>query len=284
MRSNKYDDKNKLNDLTGSEWKFATKSVINKQYPINMQHKLRSEHGGQKPPELCADLIKIFTKKGMKVLDPFMGVGGTLLGASISNREALGIDLNQRWIDIYKEVVRLEKIKEQETECGDSLVVLDKIKNESFDFSNSDSNVRKYFDEHYDNYYRYADCFGTEYRTDGGAVPGVNAARNYLESETDDNYSIAFYVERYKTKLEGLGATISNARLLKHDELISLNNNSVQYYYDGQGDFWLGTTDEDGAIEYVYYNIIESALYGFDSAIAGIRPVLEIPTCSININ
>ena len=134
MGSNIYSDKNKLNDLTGSEWKFATKSVINKQYPINMQHKLRSEHGGQKPPELCADLIKIFTKEGMNVLDPFMGVGGTLLGASIANREAFGIDLNQRWIDIYKEVVRLENIKEQKTECGDSLVVLDKLKNESFDF------------------------------------------------------------------------------------------------------------------------------------------------------
>ena len=134
MRSNIYSDKNKLNDLTGSEWKFATKSVINKQYPINMQHKLRSEHGGQKPPELCADLIKIFTKEGMNVLDPFMGVGGTLLGASIANREAFGIDLNQRWIDIYKEVVRIENIKEQKTECGDSLVVLDKLKNESFDF------------------------------------------------------------------------------------------------------------------------------------------------------
>ena len=134
MGSNIYSDKNKLNDLTGSEWKFATKSVINKQYPINMQHKLRSEHGGQKPPELCADLIKIFTKEGMNVLDPFMGVGGTLLGASIANREAFGIDLNQRWIDIYKEVVKLENIKEQKTECGDSLVVLDKLKNESFDF------------------------------------------------------------------------------------------------------------------------------------------------------
>jgi DNA modification methylase len=75
MGSNIYDKRNTLNDLTGSEWKFSTKTVINKPYPINMQHKLRSEHGGQKPPELCADLIKIFTKSGDTVLDPFMGVG-----------------------------------------------------------------------------------------------------------------------------------------------------------------------------------------------------------------
>lgn len=134
MGSNIYSEKNKLNDLTGSEWKFATKSVINKSYPINMQHKLRSQHGGQKPPQLCEDLIKIFTKKNMVVLDPFMGVGGTLLGASLCNRKAIGIDITQKWIDIYKEVSKLEKLEEQQTFCGDSLVVLDKIKNNSIDF------------------------------------------------------------------------------------------------------------------------------------------------------
>lgn len=134
MGSNIYSEKNSLNDLTGSEWKFGTKSVISKPYPINMQHKLRSEHGGQKPPELCADIIKMFTKKDMKVLDPFMGVGGTLLGASLIGRRACGIDLNQRWIDIYRNVNQLENLIEQETECGDSLIILDKYDDESFDF------------------------------------------------------------------------------------------------------------------------------------------------------
>ena len=134
MAERKYDERNKLNDLTGSEWKFSTKTVISKAYPINMQHKLRSEHGGQKPPELCEDLIKIFTKKNMVVLDPFMGVGGTLLGATLCDRQAIGIDLNNRWIEIYKEVCKLENIKEEKTICGDSLVELDNIKNESIDF------------------------------------------------------------------------------------------------------------------------------------------------------
>lgn len=134
MGSNIYSDKNKLNDLTGSEWKFSTKSVINKPYPINMQHKLRSQHGGQKPPQLCEDIIKIFTKKGMTVLDPFMGVGGTLLGASLCERKAIGIDITEKWINIYKEVSELEKMQLQKTYCGDSYQVLDKIDNESIDF------------------------------------------------------------------------------------------------------------------------------------------------------
>lgn len=81
MRSHggSYDKRNKLNDLTGSEWQFWTKTVISKPYPSNMQHKLRSQHGGQKPPQLCADLIKVFTKKGQTVLDPLAGVGGGLI-------------------------------------------------------------------------------------------------------------------------------------------------------------------------------------------------------------
>jgi len=125
---------NTLNDLTGAEWKFSTKSVINKPYPVNMQHKLRSQHGGQKPPQLCADLIQTFTKKGQKVLDPFGGVGGTLLGASLIGRRATGVELDSRWIEIYKEVTTLENLQEQEFLQGDSREVLLKIEPKSFDF------------------------------------------------------------------------------------------------------------------------------------------------------
>ena len=125
---------NTLNDLTGAEWKFSTKSVINKPYPVNMQHKLRSLHGGQKPPQLCADLIQTFTKKGQKVLDPFGGVGGTLLGASLIGRRATGIELDKRWIEIYREVTKLEDLEEQEFLLGDSKEVLLKIEPQSYDF------------------------------------------------------------------------------------------------------------------------------------------------------
>jgi len=125
---------NKLNNLTGSEWKFSTKSVINKPYPVNLQHKLRSQHGGQKPPDLCSDLIKTFTKKNNKVLDPFGGVGGTLLGATLVNRRAVGIEIEKRWIEIYKEVCQLEKLREEEFINGDSKVELEKLRKNSFDF------------------------------------------------------------------------------------------------------------------------------------------------------
>lgn len=130
----KYDERNKLNDLTGAEWQYSTKTVISKIYPSNMQHKLRSQHGGQKPPELCADLIKTFTKTGQKVLDPLAGVGGTLLGSALVGREAIGIELNKKWIDIYKEVCKLENLKEFPVLLGDANEKLKEIEEESIDF------------------------------------------------------------------------------------------------------------------------------------------------------
>ena len=129
-----YDVRNKLNDLTGAEWQFATKTVISKIYPSNLQHKLRSQHGGQKPPELCRDLIKIFSKTGQTVLDPLAGVGGTLIGAALCKRNAIGIELNQKWIDIYKEVCRLERLEEFPILCGDANEKLKEIKSGSVDF------------------------------------------------------------------------------------------------------------------------------------------------------
>lgn len=128
-----YHTGNRLNDLTGKEWVFASRSVINKAYPPSFQLKLRSEHGGQKPPELCADLIRTFTKAGQSVLDPFMGVGGTLLGAALAGRRATGIEINPRWIEIYRQVCALEGMEPLDVRCGDSRDLLARLKPNGYD-------------------------------------------------------------------------------------------------------------------------------------------------------
>jgi DNA modification methylase len=131
-----YSLKNRLNELTGKEWLYWSKSVINKQYPPNTQHKLRSKHGGQKPPELCADIIKIFTKRNQEVLDPFAGVGGTLLGASLCGRRAVGIEISKDYVDIYNTVCEQENLEKQTMVCSDSRHFLPELKrqNRCFDF------------------------------------------------------------------------------------------------------------------------------------------------------
>ena len=128
-----YSSRNMVNDLTGKEWVFWTRSVISKVYPPDRQHRLRSTHGGQKPPELCADLIRAFSKRGARILDPMMGVGGVLLGAASAGRTGLGIDINGRWVELYRDVCRLEGLDELETRVGDSSVVLPTFEPETFD-------------------------------------------------------------------------------------------------------------------------------------------------------
>src|SRR6187431_1752524 len=77
-------------------------------YPSELGHQRRKAHGANKPPRLMARLIEFFSRSGDLVLDPFAGVGGTLLGAAISRgpRRALGIELDPRWAAIYADVVR----------------------------------------------------------------------------------------------------------------------------------------------------------------------------------
>ncbi len=99
--------RNALNELSGEEWLYFTKSLWTTAYPSELGHRLRKAHGANKPPRLMARLIEFFTRTGEVVLDPFAGVGGTLLGAAIARgpRHAIGIELSPRWATIYAEVV-----------------------------------------------------------------------------------------------------------------------------------------------------------------------------------
>src|SRR6187401_111618 len=99
---------NTLNELPGEEWLYFTKSLLTTAYPSELGHRARRAHGANKPPRLMARLIEFFSRTGDLVLDPFAGVGGTLLGAAISRgpRRALGIELDPRWAAIYAEVLR----------------------------------------------------------------------------------------------------------------------------------------------------------------------------------
>jgi DNA modification methylase len=98
---------NDLNELSGEEWLYFTKSVWTTAYPSELGHARRKAHGANKPPRLMARLIEFFTKSGELVLDPFAGVGGTLLGAAIARgpRRALGIELDERWAAVFADTV-----------------------------------------------------------------------------------------------------------------------------------------------------------------------------------
>ena len=98
---------NTLNELSGEEWLYFTKSLLTTAYPSELGHAARKAHGANKPPRLMARLIEFFSRTGELVLDPFAGVGGTLLGAAIARgpRRAIGIELDPRWADGLRQVV-----------------------------------------------------------------------------------------------------------------------------------------------------------------------------------
>lgn len=124
----KYHIKNTLNDLSGGEWTYFLNSVINTRYVTSGEdayaHHIRKMHPSPKPPQLMEEIIKFFTKEKEIVFDYFMGVGGTLLGASLCNRRAIGIDLEKKYIDAYKEANKFLKLKEQASLQGDSIKIL----------------------------------------------------------------------------------------------------------------------------------------------------------------
>lgn len=99
--------RNTLNELSGEAWLYFTKSLWTTAYPSELGHDRRRAHGANKPPRLMARLIEFFTTTGELVLDPFAGVGGTLLGAAIARgpRRAIGIELSAGWGRVYDEVV-----------------------------------------------------------------------------------------------------------------------------------------------------------------------------------
>src|SRR4249919_4074774 len=98
---------NTLNELPGEEWLYFTKSLLSTAYPTELGHRARRAHGANKPPRLMARLIEFFSRSGELVLDPFAGVGGTLLGAAIARgpRRAIGMELDSRWVTVFDETV-----------------------------------------------------------------------------------------------------------------------------------------------------------------------------------
>lgn len=96
---------NRLNELNGSQWLYWTNSIYETYYPPDRTHHLRKKHGAMKPPQLMAEIVSFFTKTAELVLDPFAGVGGTLLGAELAGRRALGIEINPSWVEIYRKII-----------------------------------------------------------------------------------------------------------------------------------------------------------------------------------
>ena len=118
--------------------------------------------------------------------------------------------------------------------------------------------------------------------------PTIYDAKNYKGAPGENDYSIAYYVDEYKTKLTGYGVTIKDTRLLTYSEAIdsSIGCSEDSYSCPTTGfitntSFWLGSAFDIYDVWYVYsvgnfnYNY-----FNYDDNF-GVRPVVVISKDSI---
>ena len=130
------DDHNvgKLNDLSEAEWTVALAPVWDTHYPTkgpeSYGHRIRKQHPSPKSSQLMKRLIEFFTKKGERVLDPFVEVGGTLLACAMTGRYGVGIDLSQAYLDLYHQTSAELGLEPQPVFSGDARQLGEILRNE----------------------------------------------------------------------------------------------------------------------------------------------------------
>ncbi len=134
----KVDRRNDLNDLTSKEWVQETKSFFYQKGLGAGSHEAKYEKMHPAPYSFTdvMKLIRFFTKKDGKVLDPFVGVGSTIKACLELERDGYGVELSPDWYEITKKRLWAEsdlEIDNQHLICGDSRNVKGFFKKDFFD-------------------------------------------------------------------------------------------------------------------------------------------------------
>lgn len=90
-------------EITIKDWENEIWNIPN----VKANHKEKTEHPCQYPIELVERCIMALTNTNSHILDPFAGVGSTLIAAAIHNRNAVGVEKIQKYIDIGKKRLKL---------------------------------------------------------------------------------------------------------------------------------------------------------------------------------
>jgi DNA modification methylase len=133
--------RNTLNDLSAREWLSESVSVW-LQKGIGAEHadaRVEREHPAPFSFTDVARLIRMFSKRGMTVLDPFAGVGSTLKACALEGRNGIGMELNARFVQLAQQRLRGEvplTIQNQTTQVmhhGDSRILIRDLTPDSVD-------------------------------------------------------------------------------------------------------------------------------------------------------
>jgi len=85
--------------LPASDWEEQIWDIPN----VKWNHPEKTIHPSQFPIELVERLVLALTNPGDAILDPFMGVGASVLAAMLHNRKAIGVDNCETYVEIAKD-------------------------------------------------------------------------------------------------------------------------------------------------------------------------------------
>ena len=206
----KYDPRNTLNDLTGKEWLKLTSS-----FWISEKCSLDKDALKHPAPFLVKDiqkLISLFTKKDMKVLDPFCGSGTTLLAAGLLNRYGIGYDLSYEYKDLALERLKKMNITSCVYEVGNNKELIQKLDSNSIDYIVTSPP-----------YFNILKNDSKGLRADKSHKGFRNGARNGVIAYNTDSKHNLENCESYEDFLKSLSVVFAECkRVLKHKKYLSI--------------------------------------------------------------
>ena len=122
-----------INCLTAKEWIKSQLGVWQFHYE-SRDIRDKNAHPATYPISLASRCISLFTHEGELVLDPFVGSGTTLVAARDLNRQAIGFDLKQEYVDLCEDRLANSEEPDETTQlalCADARDIEDYFEPES---------------------------------------------------------------------------------------------------------------------------------------------------------
>ena len=125
--------KTNINCLSPKEW-LKNQVAVWEFFYESRDTRDKEIHPAVFPIALPKKCIELFTHKGELVLDPFAGIGTTLLASKDVSRNAVGFDLNKKYINFAKERLSQKSLKDETKQimiCDDSINIPDYLEEET---------------------------------------------------------------------------------------------------------------------------------------------------------
>ncbi len=124
--------KSHINCMTAKEWIKAQLGVWEFYYE-KRDIRNKEKHPATYPIALSTKFIELFTHRGELVVDPFVGSGTTLVSAQDTNRNAVGFDINQDYIELCESRLQQTRLTDHIGESTKQVAILDDARN-AFDY------------------------------------------------------------------------------------------------------------------------------------------------------